>query len=52
MKVVDNLKYFVFKKIWRLNNKHNDTMPAIKYTFDKVEVGKGTYGCLYKRIWE
>lgn len=49
MKLIHFIKFTIFKKIWRYYNKYNDTMPANKFTFNKVEVGKGTYGYLYVR---
>jgi len=38
---------FAFFSKWRAANAHNETSPQVEFDFDKVTVGKGTYGSLY-----
>lgn len=46
-----NLKLLMRKHAWRKRNKHNDTAIINDFDFDKVQVGKMTYGSLYVLEW-
>ncbi|SFR01419.1 transferase hexapeptide (six repeat-containing protein) [Enterobacter sp. kpr-6] len=46
-----NLKLLMRKHAWRKRNKHNDTAIINNFDFEKVQVGKMTYGSLYVLEW-
>lgn len=46
MWLLKNLKSYLLKKRWRLQNKENDTVLKRRISFEKVSVGRGTYGPL------
>jgi len=43
---LNRIKFSLYKKKWRKNNTHNETMPVNSFRIDKVSVGKKTYGGL------
>jgi len=49
--ILYRIKKIIFKRKWRLKNRHNFTRPSIIFPINKVTVGKMTYGNLDVRTF-
>ena len=43
-RIIELIKIFLFKRIWKKNNKHNFTYAINKFNIENVSVGNYTYG--------
>ena len=46
MGILKEIRIWKNERAWRKNNRHNDTHVCSVFPLDRVQVGKGTYGCL------
>ena len=45
------LRLISYKKEWRKKNSHNHTYPYKEMPFDRIHIGKQTYGCIHAEFY-
>lgn len=48
---LNGIRLYKYKKEWRIRNNHNHTYPYKEMPFEKIEIGKQTYGCIHAEFY-